>query len=49
MLINLFNHFISLSINECMDGGETTTQSCFVGPESNQKSNLSDLQCHKVQ
>jgi len=30
-LIDPFNHFICLSIDDCMDGGGTITQSCFAG------------------
>jgi len=32
VLIDSFNHFICLLIDDCIDGGETTGQNWFVGP-----------------
>jgi len=49
MLIDPSNHFICLLIDDCMDGGGTTTQSCFVSPKKQLKIKFDFFQHHKVQ
>jgi len=37
MLLNREQHFILILIDDCMDGGETTTHSCFPSPHKRTK------------
>jgi len=49
MLLNPEQHFLFLLIDDCMDGGETTTRSCFASPQKRTKVKFDLFYCHKAQ
>jgi len=47
MLIDPSNRFICLSIDDCIDGGGTTTQSCLASPSKQSKAKFDVTKCNK--
>jgi len=48
MLIDPSNHFICLLIDDCMDGGGSTTQSCLANPPKQSKIKFDVTKCNKI-
>jgi len=46
MLIDPFNHFICLLIDDCMDGGGTSTQSCIASLPKQSKVKFDITKCN---
>jgi len=47
MLIDPSNRFSCLLIDDCMDGGGTTTQSCLANPPKHSKAKFHITKCNK--
>jgi len=47
MLIDPSNHFICLLIDDCMDGGGTTIESCLASPPKQSKAKFDITKCNK--
>jgi len=47
MMIEPSNHFICLLIEDCMDGGGTTTHSCLASPSKQSKAKFDVTKCNK--
>jgi len=47
MLIDPSNRFICLLIDDCIDGGRTTIQSCLASPPKQSKAKFDVTKCNK--